>query len=62
MKNPRRREYEIHLDWCVWEGCSERMFFPVVEVTFLTMWRKLLDEGGLMEDRPAENFDKDLLV
>ena len=38
------------------------MFFPVVEVTFLTMWRKLLDEGGLMEDRPAENFDKDLLV
>ena len=52
----------MHLDWCVWEGCSERMFFPMVGVAFLNMQRKFLDEGGLMADRPADNFDKDLLV
>ena len=26
------------------------------------LWRKLLDEGGLMVDQPAENFDKGLFI
>ena len=34
----------------------------MVGVAFLNMQRKFLDEGGLMADRPADNFDKDLLV
>ena len=28
----------------------------------MKMWSKFLDEGGLMADRPADNFDKDILV
>ena len=45
MEIPRSREDESLLDWCVWEGCSERMFFPMVEVAFLKMWGELLEEG-----------------
>ena len=52
----------MHFDWCVREGGSERIVFLMVGFFFLKMQRKLLDEGGLMADRPADNFDKDLLV
>ena len=38
------------------------MFFPMVGVAFLKMRSKFLDEGGLMADWPAENFERDLLV
>ena len=34
----------------------------MVEIDFLKMWRKFLDERGLMADRSAGNFEKDLLV
>ena len=52
----------MHFDWCVREGGSERIVFLMVGFFFLKMQRKLLDEGGLMADRLAENFYKDLLI
>ena len=43
-------------------GVFREDFFPMAEVDFCKMWRKLMDEGGLTADWPADNFDKDILV
>ena len=43
-------------------GAFRENVFLMVEVDFLKMWRKLLDEGGLMADWRDDNFDKDLLI
>ena len=37
------------------------MFFSMVGVAFLNMWRKFLDEGGLLTDWSSKSFDKDVL-
>ena len=46
---------------CQGGGFREDCFFDG-GFFFLKMQRKLLDEGGLMADRLAENFYKDLLI